>query len=151
MNSTYQGILNSNITYVFIFQTSLTRMALHALSRMETRKYQSDTCSLDRSSIDGGSLANSTTTLNECPDKTSKCIICLEKFKNGQVILIHTVIFRRNVTRILSSYSAFNTFSYSKNTQEMASADCFENFGLFFDNHLQLFACHIEIRYKQLF
>ncbi|KAK3710886.1 hypothetical protein QZH41_014870 [Actinostola sp. cb2023] len=68
-------------------ETSLTRMALHALSRMETRKYQSDMCSLDRSSFDVESLINSTTTLNST-EKTSKCIICLEKFKNGQDVRI---------------------------------------------------------------
>jgi hypothetical protein len=58
-------------------------MALHALSRMETRKYQSDTCSLDRSRLEE-SLADSTTSLNKT-EQTSKCVICLEKFKNGQV------------------------------------------------------------------
>ena len=69
---------------LFIFQTSLTRMALHALSRMETRKYQSDTCSLNRSRLDEESLANSTVSLNK-PEQAAKCVICLEKFKNGQV------------------------------------------------------------------
>ena len=61
-------------------------MALHALSRMETRKYHSETTESSSSSEENRNLSDAESTLSTQLESTNaKCVICLEKFKNGQV------------------------------------------------------------------
>ena len=62
-------------------------MALHALSRMETRKYQSGSSESSSKREENGNISDTESTLSTQSDGTnSKCVICLEKFKDGQVI-----------------------------------------------------------------
>ena len=64
-------------------------MALHALSRMETRKYHSEAMDSSSSREDNKNLSDAESTLSTQLESTSsKCVICLEKFKNGQVRLL---------------------------------------------------------------
>lgn len=66
-------------------QSSLTRMALHAISRMETRKYSlppSDNSNLNE---DAGEISDSSSTDSIPVASSIKCVICLEKFQEGQV------------------------------------------------------------------
>lgn len=73
----------------FSIQSSLTRMALHALSRMETRKYCSGSTDSSSTREDNGNLSDAESTLSTQSEATnSKCVICLEKFKDGQVNLL---------------------------------------------------------------
>ena len=61
-------------------------MALHALSRMETRKYHSQTADTSSSKEENVDLSDAESTLSTQSEPTnSKCVICLEKFKDGQV------------------------------------------------------------------
>ncbi|XP_029198272.1 E3 ubiquitin-protein ligase ZNRF3-like [Acropora muricata] len=70
-------------------ESSLTRMALHALSRMETRKYHSETMESSSSSEENRNLSDAESTLSTQLESTNaKCVICLEKFKNGQDVRI---------------------------------------------------------------
>ena len=69
-----------------ILQSSLTRMALHALSRMETRKYHRDSSESSRTKEDNDNLSDAESTMSTQSDtRNSKCVICLEKFEDGQV------------------------------------------------------------------
>lgn len=70
-------------------ESSLTRMALHALSRMETRKYHSGSSDSPSTKEDNGNLSDAESTLSAQTEATnSKCVICLEKFKDGQDVRI---------------------------------------------------------------
>lgn len=70
-------------------ESSLTRMALHALSRMETRKYHSQTADTSSSKEENVDLSDAESTLSTQSEPTnSKCVICLEKFKDGQDVRI---------------------------------------------------------------
>ena len=61
-------------------------MALHALSRMETRKYHVESSDLSSTREENGNISDTESTLSAQSDGTnSKCVICLEKFKDGQV------------------------------------------------------------------
>lgn len=68
-------------------ESSLTRMALHAISRMETRKYlpPSESSIL---SEDAGELSDTSSTGSLRPAPSMKCVICLEKFQEGQDVRI---------------------------------------------------------------
>ena len=67
-------------------QTSLTRMALQAISHMETRKYTND---LSRRSYPGTESHQSFDSLYSCNRwpyyDIKSCAICLEEFTEGQV------------------------------------------------------------------
>ena len=64
-------------------------MALHALSRMETRKYHVESSDSPSTQEENGNVSDTESTLSAQSDGTnSKCVICLEKFKDGQVIYI---------------------------------------------------------------
>ncbi|KAJ7387472.1 E3 ubiquitin-protein ligase znrf3 [Desmophyllum pertusum] len=70
-------------------ESSLTRMALHALSRMETRKYQSGSSDSSSTREENGNISDTESTLSTQSDGiNSKCVICLEKFKDGQDVRI---------------------------------------------------------------
>lgn len=70
-------------------ESSLTRMALHALSRMETRKYHSGSSdSLSAREESGNTSDNESTLSVQSEGPNSKCVICLEKFKEGQDVRI---------------------------------------------------------------
>ena len=63
-------------------------MALHALSRMETRKYHVESSDSSSTREENGNVSDTESTLSAQSDGTnSKCVICLEKFKDGQVNL----------------------------------------------------------------
>ena len=57
-------------------------MALHALSRMETRKFHSNSMECVTSPEEG---AETSSNPPQEEDRSAKCVICLEKFKDGQV------------------------------------------------------------------
>lgn len=82
--------LSSHQVFVFFLsetQSSLTRMALHALSRMETRKYHSGSSDSLSTREENGNTSDTESTLSvHSEGRNSKCVICLEKFKEGQVI-----------------------------------------------------------------
>lgn len=62
-------------------------MALHALSRMETRKYHSGSSDSLSTREENGNTSDTESTLSvHSEGRNSKCVICLEKFKEGQVI-----------------------------------------------------------------
>ena len=64
-------------------------MALHALSRMETRKYHSESSDSSSTKEDNSNLSDAESTLSmQSEAANSKCVICLEKFKDGQVSLV---------------------------------------------------------------
>lgn len=70
-------------------ESSLTRMALHALSRMETRKYHRDSSESSRTKEDNGNFSDAESTMSTQSDTiSSKCVICLEKFEDGQDVRI---------------------------------------------------------------
>ncbi|XP_001624061.3 E3 ubiquitin-protein ligase ZNRF3 [Nematostella vectensis] len=70
-------------------ESSLTRMALHALSRMETRQYESSLANSERSShIEEDGLSETASLASHVTEKNPKCVICLEGFKNGQDLRI---------------------------------------------------------------
>ncbi|KAL9980243.1 hypothetical protein ACROYT_G008802 [Oculina patagonica] len=70
-------------------ESSLTRMALHALSRMETRKYHSGSSDSSSTREENGNISDTESTLSTQSDgHNSKCVICLEKFKDGQDVRI---------------------------------------------------------------
>ena len=70
---------------LFLFQSSLTRMALHALSRMETRKFHSTTMECAINPEETSDTNDNASTTCQTEDIAAKCVICLEKFKDGQV------------------------------------------------------------------
>lgn len=70
-------------------ESSLTRMALHALSRMETRKYHSGSSDSLSTREENGNTSDTESTLSvHSEGRNSKCVICLEKFKEGQDVRI---------------------------------------------------------------
>lgn len=70
-------------------ESSLTRMALHALSRMETRKYNSGSSDSLHTREDSSNISDAESTMSAQSEETnSKCVICLEKFKDGQDVRI---------------------------------------------------------------
>lgn len=80
--------------FLFLIKSSLTRMALHALSRMETRKYHSGSSDSPSTKEDNGNLSDAESTLSAQTEATnSMCVICLEKFKDGQVSLVSFLFF----------------------------------------------------------
>lgn len=71
-------------------------MALHALSRMETRKYHVESSDSSSTREENGNISDTESTLSAQSDGTnSKCVICLEKFKDGQVN--YMFLFIRNI------------------------------------------------------
>ena len=70
---------------LFLFQSSLTRMALHALSRMETRKFHSTSMECAINPEETSDTNDNASTTCQTEDIAAKCVICLEKFKDGQV------------------------------------------------------------------
>ena len=64
-------------------------MALHAISRMETRKYAMPTIDSSNLSEDAGELSESSSTDSLNSPSSIKCVICLEKFQEGQVCVVY--------------------------------------------------------------
>ena len=81
-------LIKTTFTDLFT-QSSLTRMALHALSRMETRKFQSVSQDSVNPTEGNDNVSDTESMLSMKTEATgSKCVICLEKFKDGQVSLL---------------------------------------------------------------